>query len=70
MPTDVRDPSCISFEGISKSDLDLLDTFRQEGTSSLNEDFQPVRHEDSNIYSEMNEDAIPLGLDQQEILED
>ncbi len=36
----------------------------------MNEDFQPVRNEDSNIYSEMNEDTIAFGLDQQEIPED
>lgn len=70
MPIDVKDPSSISFEGISELDLDLLDIFSQEETSSLNEKFQPVRYEDSNIYLEMNKDAVALGFDQPEILED
>ncbi|MCJ1348207.1 hypothetical protein MMC31_006438 [Peltigera leucophlebia] len=72
MPTDTIDPSIITFEGILELDLDLLDTFSQEETISLTENFQPMPlMEDSSRDSDKeNEDAIALALDQQEIPED
>ncbi len=62
MPTDANDLSSISFERISELDLDLLDTFSQEGTSFIDNIAW-----DSN---EENEDAITLEIDQEEIPED
>ena len=72
IPADTIDPSIITFEGILELDLDLLDTFSQEETISLTENFQPVPlMEDSSRDSDKeNEDAIALALDQQEIPED
>ncbi len=62
MPTDANDLSNISFERISELDLDSLDTFSQQETSFIDNSAW-----DSN---EVNEDAITLGLDQEEIPED
>lgn len=63
MPINIRDLSNIFFKEISKSDLDLLDTFSQKKTSNLNEKFHLVRHENSNIYLEINKNAIVLEFD-------
>ena len=62
MPTDANDLSSISFERISELDLDLLDTFSQEKTS--------LRDNIAWDSNEVNEDAITLGLDQEEIPQD
>lgn len=53
MPIGTRDLSSMSFEEILELDLDLLYTFSQEETISLNENFQSLKHEKSNINSAM-----------------
>ena len=63
IPINIRDLSSIPFKKISELDLYWLENFSQEKTSSFNEKFQPLRYKDSNLYLEINKDAIVLEFD-------